>query len=174
MPKSRPKYHGIIPICILIFVAKSWTSVAPCGALTFRVRDVRTPLLSALLSPPRAIRGTRPTWVLHALSTSTSNWPRPISFLPPSPPNRGHLSASTPSPSGLAPVYKSSLRRVSTDTDTDRLRFLFIFDAGDGNSPLYYYTWDVRSPRVPRARTSQDRRAGNDSSPLNLVGRCAV
>ena len=48
-----------------------------------------------------------------------SNRPRPISFLPPSPPNRGHLSASTPSPSGLAPVYKSSLRRVSTDTDTD-------------------------------------------------------
>ena len=38
---------------------------------------------------------------------STSNRPRPISFLPPSPPNRGHLSASTPSPSGLAPVYKS-------------------------------------------------------------------
>ena len=33
--------------------------------------------------------------------------------------NRGHLSASTPSPSGLAPVYKSSLLRVSTDTDTD-------------------------------------------------------
>ena len=50
---------------------------------------------------------------------STSNRPRPISFLPPSPPNRGHLSASTPSPSGLDPVYKSSLRRVSTDTDTD-------------------------------------------------------
>ena len=44
---------------------------------------------------------------LHALSTSTSNRPRPISFLPPSPPNRGHLSAPTPSPSGLAPVYKS-------------------------------------------------------------------
>ena len=38
---------------------------------------------------------------------STSNRPRPISFLPPSPPNRGHLSASTRSPSGLAPVYKS-------------------------------------------------------------------
>ena len=47
------------------------------------------------------------------------NRPRTISLLPPSPSNRGHLSASTPSPSGLAPVYKSSLRRVSTDTDTD-------------------------------------------------------
>ena len=40
-----------------------------------------------------------------------------------SPPNRGHLSASTPSPSGLAPVYKSSLRRVSTDTDTDKWEY---------------------------------------------------
>ena len=29
----------------------------------------------------------------------------------------------TPSPSGLAPVYKSSLRRVSTDTDTDVCHF---------------------------------------------------
>ena len=47
------------------------------------------------------------------------NRPRTISLLPPSPSNRGYLSASTPSPSGLAPVYKSSLRRVSTDTDTD-------------------------------------------------------
>ena len=56
------------------------------------------------------------------MSTSNSNRPRPISFLPPSPPNRGHLSASTPSPSGLAPVYKSYLRRVSTDTDTDTCR----------------------------------------------------
>ena len=33
-----------------------------------------------------------------------------------------YLSASTPSPSGLAPVYKSSLRQVSTDTDTDAQR----------------------------------------------------
>ena len=60
-----------------------------------------------------------PRFPLCGPSLPTSNRPRPISFLPPSPPNRGHLSASTPSPSGLDPVYKSSLRRVSTDTDTD-------------------------------------------------------
>ena len=51
-----------------------------------------------------------PRFPLCGPSLPTSNRPRPISFLPPSPPNRGHLSASTPSPSGRRPgkVHKSS------------------------------------------------------------------
>ena len=66
---------------------------------------------------------------------STSNRPRPISFLPPSPPNRGHLSASTPSPSGLAPVYNKISRCGE-----------FLPIPIPRNQALYYvYEYDVRS-----------------------------